>query len=205
MKANGDCAKIRGLLEAYYEGVLARRQEELVAAHLGRCPSCQSELAHIHSVAAALERIPAAQPGVELLRSISLAAAALPSPREVRRELAGWRPIGLIAACATAILALLNYVVRPLIQQHSYLPHPVYAFAHKSAAVVSAMGGSLLDAARALLPGAESLLSAFWLALPRVSPVIATYVGAEIAIICAAVFLMRRRTRAVRLPFGVFV
>jgi anti-sigma factor RsiW len=196
---------MRDLLEAYYEGALPRRQDELVAAHLERCPACQAELAQIHRAATALEAIPRAEPGAELLRSISLAAAALPSPLELRREFAGWRRVGLITAGATAILALLNYVVRPIIAQHSYLPHPIYLLGHKAAAAVSAMGGLLLNTGRALLPGTESLLSAVWLALPKASPVIAIYVGAEIAIICAAVLLMRRRPRGVRVPLGILV
>jgi anti-sigma factor RsiW len=204
MRANGNCAKARDLLEHYYEDVLPRRQGEMVADHLRRCPACRAELAQIRRVAALLEGLPAAEPGADLLRSISHAVAAAPSPVELRREFAGWRRLGLLTACATAALALLNYAVRPLIQQHTYLPHPVYAFGHKLAALVSAMGGSLLDAARALLPAAESLLSALWFSLPRVSPAVAVYVAAEVAIIFAAVVLMRRRPRPVRVPFGIF-
>jgi anti-sigma factor RsiW len=205
MKPNGDCARVRELLEAYYEGALPKRQDESLAAHLGRCLSCQAELAQIHRVAAALEGMPAAEPGVELLRSISLAAAALPSPREVRREFAGWRRVGLLTAGATAILALLNYVVRPILAQHSYLPHPIYLLGHKAAVAASAVADLLLNTGRALLPGTESLLSAFWLALPKASPVIAIYVGAEIAIIIAAVLMIRRRPRRVRVPLGILV
>jgi len=205
MKPDRDCARARQLLDAYYDAVLPRRQDEFVAAHLGRCPACQAELGQVHKVAAALEGIPGGEPGLGLLRSISLAATSLPSPRERRRELAGWRRVGLLATCATAGLALLNYVVRPIVTQHSYLPHPVYMWGVKVATTVTTVGGSFVNAIKALLPGAESLLSAAWLALPKMSPMIGTYVGAEIAIICAAVLLMRRRPRAARVPLGVFV
>jgi len=201
MSINGiGCDQTRALLEAYYEGALDAKQERQVGLHLEQCLACRAELAAIVRVVSALEAAPRTEPGVELLRAISLGVAALPTPLDRRREFAGWGRVALIGACAVAGLGVLSYFSPALLGGLNDLLQPVWSFGHKLGGTAIGMGAWVLGLVKALLPAVKELVRQAWLALPRVTPTIAAYVAAEIFILLAAVRVMGRRPKVVRIP-----
>jgi len=196
-RVNADCRKTRGLLEDYYEETLSERQHERVAAHLARCPACAAELTQIEKLVAVLEVTPSVEPNAEIVRAISVRIAALPTPLERRRIRAGWRRLGVIGACATALLTILSYLLSLIFPTLTAASMPIWGFALKTGTAGGAMLAAGYEAVAALLPAIGDLLQAGWLALPTIAPTIAAYAITQMALLVAAVLICRHRRTSI--------
>jgi predicted anti-sigma-YlaC factor YlaD len=191
------CANVRPMLEEYFEGLIADRRADAVAAHLNTCAACAGELRQIELVAGALATVPRAAPAGNLPTAISLRIAGLPALRQ-QRVVTGWRWVGVIATISVVCLSVVSYLLPVLVSEEL--------------ASSVAMLGQIREVSVLVhnwFAAAPDLLAALWLTLGKVwwwftlaaraaAPTIGVYLAAEIGILVAVVLVLDSRSR--RMP-----
>jgi len=200
-----DCSHVRRLLDEYFEGTLALRQQEQVAAHLEGCARCAAELRQIERVAAALAAAPKVVPSEDLVHSISARAAELPSPSARRAMALGWRRLGLLAAGCIAVLGIAHYVGQ-LIWPES--PALIGLLVSGAKTTVFYLGGQLTGvatAASALWEAVQDIGRGLVIAGKASAPVVGLYAAAETAVVVATVLVIRRSRRGAEVRLTLLV
>jgi len=191
---NKTCARMQGLLEAYYEEALSPRESAAVGVHLQGCSSCAYGLAQIERVALALEAVPRAEPQVDLRQRISAMVSALPAPTSSRRLVAGWRRVEVLAAASVVLLGMWRYAL-PLLLSKEAARVPVIGWLHAGAQFVMIRLSALSVVGENLWAALQDVSGALSLAAAKSAPVLGLYAVAEIAFIIAVVLLGPRAGR----------
>lgn len=188
------CARTRGLLEAYFEGVLSPRRAHEVAAHLGACPACARELLQLERIAAALAAVPPGRPTGDLVGRISAQIAALPAPANRRALIGGWRRVaGWVAACVVVLAAWRYLVPTVFAEQVASLLRLGWV---KAAAVgMVELVARAPDTVREMLVRGQLGAEALGLTASLLAPTIGLYAAAEVGVIVAIVLIGRRARR----------
>jgi anti-sigma factor RsiW len=197
-----NCAKVRELLEPYFEGVLSEAQERLVGEHLWQCHECAAELEQVQRMALALAGLPRMAPTEELLRAISSSLDALPTPVQ-RRLRIGWKRLGLAAALSLIFVAATSYLLalafpvvlttaKPAVGFLAHQGHLFSLWVGRNYHLFLTMGGAL----RGLLPAVRTLAVAS-------APMFACYAIGELFLVAAAAYVIRSLHRRVAAPSQV--
>jgi len=193
-KLDRACSQVGKLLDAYFEGTLPRRQEEMVAAHLRDCAACSSELRQIERMAAALAAVPRGEPGAEVVRQVSARVAALPSPASRRWLTAGWRRLETLAAACVAFLACWRYAVPLALSGETTLL--IGRWVKLTAVSLATWLGATPDTAQGWLLAAREVPAAAGPMASALAPTIGLYAAAEAGVIVAIIILGHRVGRA---------
>jgi anti-sigma factor RsiW len=186
------CAKIKRLLEPYFEGALPSRQGRMVAGHLWQCPQCAAEVEQIQRLAQALESLPRMEPSVALLRSISTGLATVPTPAERRRLSQGWRQVVKIALLVMAAMAAIGSTGVLVAAASFAAALPVVPFLGAVIAKLGVWTEAMWRMASAVILAMGSVPSAILEAGKAVAPTLLAYTAAELVFMIAVVLVIRR-------------
>jgi len=200
-----DCSHVQRLLEEYFEGTLAQRQQEQVVSHLSECARCAAELRQIEKIAAALAAVPKAVPSEELMRSISARAAELPSPGARHAVALGWRRLGLLAATCIAVLGAGHYVGQLIWPESPALTGLLVSGAKTAVFYFGEQLAGVATAASALWEAVQDVMRGLLIAGKAFAPRLGLYVAAEIAVVVATVLVIHRSRRGAEVRLPLFV
>lgn len=117
-----ECRDIQTLLADYDSGAIDRKRSAFIQSHLAECPICCAELQAIRMAGFAVESLEEVEPPIGIWQMIEARGGAFFTQPGKRQSWFG--TLRLEWAAASAVMAILLFILSVVISLHSFQPRP---------------------------------------------------------------------------------